>query len=129
VYVLVSGYTFSGGEECAYDFQTQKRGTLVGETTGGGANPGDFVALGHGFAAFIPDGRAINPITKTNWEHVGVKPDVTVPAAKAQQTAYAEILRTLIAEEKDSEARQELNRILARVEKGDSEKVEYPAGR
>jgi hypothetical protein len=52
-----------------------------------------------------------------------------VPAANAQQTAYAEILRTLIAEEKDSEARQELNRILARVEKGDSEKVEYPAGR
>jgi C-terminal processing protease CtpA/Prc len=129
VYVLVSGYTFSGGEECAYDFQTQKRGTLVGETTGGGANPGDFVALAHGFAAFIPDGRAINPITKMNWEHVGVKPDVTVPAAKAQQTAYAEILRTLIAKEKDAEANQELNKILARVEKGDSEKVEYPAGR
>ena len=95
----------------------------MGETTGGGANPGDFVALGHGFVAFIPDGRAINPITKTNWEHVGVKPDVTVPAAKAQQTAYAEILRTLIAKEKDAEATQELNKILARVEKA-SEKVE-----
>jgi C-terminal processing protease CtpA/Prc len=129
VYVLTSGHTFSGGEECAYDFQTQKRGTLVGETTGGGANPGDFVALGHGFVAFIPDGRAINPITKTNWEHVGVKPDVAVPAAKAQQTAYAEILRMLIAKEKDTEARQELNTILARVEKGESEKVEYPATR
>jgi hypothetical protein len=129
VYVLISGNTFSGGEECAYDFQTQKRGTLVGETTGGGANPGDFVALGHGFVAFIPDGRAINPITKTNWEHVGVKPDIAVPAAKAQQTAYAEILRTLILNSADAEARQELTTVLARVEKGEGEKVEYPAAR
>jgi hypothetical protein len=116
VFVLTSSNTFSGGEECAYDFQTQKRGTLVGETTGGGANPGDFVSLGHGFAAFIPNGRAINPITKTNWEHVGVKPDVSVPAAKAQQTAYTQILRTLILDTKDPEARRQLNTILARVE-------------
>jgi len=127
VYVLTSGYTFSGGEECAYDFQTQKRGTLVGETTGGGANPGDYLSLGHGFMAFIPDGRAINPVTHTNWEHVGVKPDVEVPAAKAQQTAYAEILRTLVAKTSDDAARQELTTILARVEKGESEKVEFAA--
>jgi hypothetical protein len=127
VYVLTSGYTFSGGEECAYDFQTQKRGTLVGETTGGGANPGDYVSLGHGFVAFIPDGRAINPVTHTNWEHVGVAPDVAVPAARAQQTAYAQILRTLIDKSTDAQARQELNTILARVEKGEGEKVEYAA--
>lgn len=125
VYVLTSGYTFSGGEECAYDFQTQKRATLVGETTGGGANPGEFVALGHGMVAFIPDGRAINPITHTNWEHVGVKPDVAVAAARAEQTAYAAILRTLIADATDPEVRQGLGTILARVEKGESEKVDY----
>jgi hypothetical protein len=77
----------------------------VSETTGGGANPGDFVSLGHGFVGFIPDGRAINPITKMNWEHVGVKPDVAVPAVKAQQTAYAEILRTLVAKTSDTESR------------------------
>jgi hypothetical protein len=125
VYVLTSSYTFSGGEECAYDFQTQKRATLVGETTGGGANPGEFVALGHGMVAFIPDGRAINPITHTNWEHVGVKPDVAVTAAQAEQTAYSAILRTLIADATDPEVRRELGTILARVEKGESEKVNY----
>jgi hypothetical protein len=37
VTVLTSSDTFSGGEECAYDFQTHQRGTIVGETTGGGA--------------------------------------------------------------------------------------------
>ncbi len=105
VYVLTSSYTFSGGEECAYDFQTQKRA--------------------NGMVAFIPDGRAINPVTHTNWEHVGVKPDVAVAADKAQQTAYADILRTLVSDASDPKARQDLSAILARVEKGEGEKVNY----
>lgn len=128
VFVLTSRRTFSGGEECAYDFQTQKRGTLVGETTGGGANPGSMVPVGHGFAVFIPSGRSINPITKTNWEHVGVKPDVEVPAAEALKTAHAVALRMIISKEKDPEERQQLEALLARVEKGEAEKPNY-AGR
>ncbi|RDS78629.1 hypothetical protein DL238_09235 [Alteriqipengyuania lutimaris] len=89
VYVLTSDVTFSGGEELAYDMQTHARGTLVGETTGGGANPGDMMPLAHGFIAFIPTGRAINPVTGTNWEHTGVVPDVAVPADRALSTALA----------------------------------------
>ncbi|OOG50262.1 S41 family peptidase [Rhodanobacter sp. C01] len=125
VYVLTSARTFSGGEECAYDFQTQKRATLVGETTGGGANPGDPVALGHGFAAFIPNGRAINPVTHTNWEHVGVKPDIAVAAAKAQQTAYVAILDTLLSNATDADQREELKHDLANAEKGESDPPNY----
>lgn len=125
VFVLTSARTFSGGEECAYDFQTQKRATLVGETTGGGANPGGVVRLAHGFIAFIPTGRAINPVTNTNWEHVGVKPDVAVPAAEALKTAHAAILRDILAREKDAEYRKRLEAILARVEKGEAEAPRY----
>ncbi len=125
VYVLTSARTFSGGEECAYDFQTQKRATLVGETTGGGANPGHPVALGHGFNAFIPTGRAINPVTKTNWEHVGVKPDVAVPAAEALKVAHTAILKGILEREKDPGYRKRLEEILARVEKGEPEAVRY----
>ncbi|MGH9865173.1 MAG: S41 family peptidase [Candidatus Acidiferrales bacterium] len=80
VYVLTSHDTFSGGEELAYDLQTQKRATLIGEVTRGGANPGGPVPLPAHFTIFVPTGRAINPITKTNWEGVGVKPDIEVPA-------------------------------------------------
>jgi C-terminal processing protease CtpA/Prc len=125
VYVLTSGRTFSGGEECAYDFQTQKRATLVGETTGGGANPGHGVALAHGFTAFIPTGRAVNPVTSTNWEHVGVKPDVAVPAAEALKAAHTAILKGILAKEKDPDYRKRLEGILARVEKGEPEPVRY----
>lgn len=125
VYVLTSARTFSGGEECAYDFQTQKRATLVGETTGGGANPGDGFALDKGFAVFIPTGRAINPITHTNWEHVGVKPDVAVPAADALKTAHAAILRTFLSTSKDPEEREYLQDVLAKAESGVVEAPNY----
>jgi hypothetical protein len=125
VYVLTSARTFSGGEECAYDFQTQKRATLVGEVTGGGANPGHPVALVHGFNVFIPTGRAINPITNTNWEHVGVKPDVAVPAAEALKTAHVAILKGILEKEKEPDYRKRLEGILARVEKGEPEPVRY----
>lgn len=125
VYVLTSARTFSGGEECAYDFQTQKRGTLVGETTGGGSNPVNWFSLGHGIVAAIPTGRAINPVTKTNWEHVGVKPDIAVPAAQALQTAHAAILRNLVSSAKDDSERTKLQRLLAMVEKGETEKPVY----
>ncbi|MBC7974864.1 MAG: S41 family peptidase [Myxococcales bacterium] len=93
VYVLTSGQTFSGGEECAYDLQTLKRATLIGEVTGGGANAGGPVKVGTHFSLFVPTGRAVNPVTKTNWEGVGVKPDIATTAAQAFDTAYLQALR------------------------------------
>lgn len=87
VYVLTSVRTFSGGEEFAYDMQVMKLAQLVGETTGGGANPGGTVPLAAGLTMFIPGGRAMNPITKTNWEGVGVIPDVAVSSENALKVA------------------------------------------
>jgi C-terminal processing protease CtpA/Prc len=88
VFVLTSSRTFSAAEEFAYDLQTRKRATIVGATTGGGANPGRPVPLPYGMTLFVPTGRAINPITKTNWEGVGVKPDVAVDADNALDVAH-----------------------------------------
>jgi hypothetical protein len=93
VYVLIGHETFSGGEECAYDLQSLKRATLVGEVTGGGANPGGPVKVAAHFAVFVPMGRAVNPVTGANWEGVGVKPDIAAPAAKALDVAYRAALR------------------------------------
>src|SRR4029078_11854074 len=83
VYVLTSKDTFSGGEALAYDVQAHKLGTIVGEVTGGGANPKGPVDLGHAMVASMPGARAENPITKTNWEGRGVQPDQSVPAQDA----------------------------------------------
>lgn len=88
LYVLTSSKTFSGAEELSYNFKTQQRATLVGEVTGGGANPGREVRINQLFAMFMPTGTAINPITKTNWEGVGVVPDVKISAEKSFDKAY-----------------------------------------
>jgi len=87
LFVLTSNRTFSGAEEFTYNMQTRKRATIIGETTGGGANPGGMMPVNDRFGIFIPTGRAINPVTGTNWEGVGVKPDVAVDASVALDTA------------------------------------------
>ncbi len=87
VFVLTSSHTFSGGEEFCYDLQTQKRATLVGEVTGGGAHPVSGHRIDDHFGIGVPFARAINPVTKLDWEGTGVKPDVAVPAADALDTA------------------------------------------
>lgn len=125
IYVLTSHHTGSAAEECAYDLQTQKRATLVGEITVGAANPGGWFPLGHGLMAFISGARAINPITKTNWEHVGVKPDVGVPASSAMKTAYVAILNDLLKESKDAHEQAGLKGILARVQSGEVQLLPY----
>lgn len=89
VFLLTSKTTFSAAEEFAYNLQSLKRATLIGEVTGGGAHPGDFHLIQEQIALFIPSGRAINPITKTNWEGTGVKPDIEVTASEALETALA----------------------------------------
>jgi len=96
IYILTSSATFSAAEEFAYDLQSLKRATIVGEVTGGGAHPMRFIDLESGFVAGIPYGKAINPITKTNWEWVGVKPDLKTPKERAFDLAYHSALENLL---------------------------------
>jgi C-terminal processing protease CtpA/Prc len=87
VYVLTSHETFSGGEEFTFDLKTQKRATIVGETTGGGAHPMQVMPAGEHFIVGVPFGRPINPVTKGDWEGTGVEPDVKVSAEDALAAA------------------------------------------
>src|SRR6202008_2878752 len=65
VYVLTSKRTFSAAEEFTYNLQTQKRATIVGETTGGGAHPTRGFPVTEHFGVGVPNARSINPVTKT----------------------------------------------------------------
>ena len=87
VYVLTATRTFSGAEEFSYNLKILKRATIVGEVTGGGAHPVAPHRIHRHFMIGVPFARAINPITKTNWEGTGVEPDVAVPAAQALEAA------------------------------------------
>jgi len=117
VYVLTSNRTFSGAEEFSNNLKVLKRATIIGETTGGGANPGDVVRLHEHYQAFIPGGRAINPITKTNWEGTGVEPDVKVPKEQALLTAQLTVLNKTLGKTKDEDLKRGLNDRIATLQK------------
>lgn len=89
LYVLVDNKTFSAGEEIAYDLQQQGRSTIIGEPTKGGAHPyktepliedtsdKDSLTFNRHFTVDVPNQKAVNPISQTNWEdgeHKGVQP-------------------------------------------------------
>jgi C-terminal processing protease CtpA/Prc len=118
VYVLTSKRTFSAAEEFTYNLKNLKRATIVGETTGGGAHPGGMQPINDHFFVFVPSGRAINPISKTNWEGTGVKPDVDVPAELALKTAHLAALKQVAEKKKDDpRATEELKKITETVQK------------
>lgn len=96
VYVLIDRETGSGAEEFAYDLQALQRATLVGQTSYGAATPGGFRPLSGGFAAFIPMQTVSNTVTGTNWEGVGVRPDIEVPAAEALTQAHRMALESIL---------------------------------
>lgn len=109
VYVLTSGRTFSAAEEFTYNLRNLERATIVGETTGGGAHPVDVHSIeGYPVRVAVPFGRAINPITGTNWEGTGVEPHVAVPAGEALARAHEMAVTALADRATDPEERRRL---------------------
>jgi hypothetical protein len=117
VYVLTSKRTFSAAEEFTYNLKNLKRATIVGETTGGGAHPGGMRKVHDHFGMFVPSGRAINPISKTNWEGTGVTPDVDVPADHALKVAHLDALKRLIETASDEQWKNNLKQAMSNVQK------------
>ena len=95
VYVLTSNHTFSAAEEFTYNLKHLKRATIVGETTGGGAHPVTEQVVNDRFRMMVPYARAENPITKTNWEGVGVVPHIETSATKALDAACADAAKKI----------------------------------
>lgn len=110
LYILTSSYTFSAAEEFTYNLKNLERATIIGETTGGGAHPVEE----HGFLNLkvgvrVPFGRAVNPITGTNWEGTGIEPDIQVPADQALEVAHLEALKELKNKIEDQDRLASLN--------------------
>ncbi len=112
VYVLTSRGTFSAAEEFTYNLKNLKRATIVGETTGGGAHPVEshFFRITDKvfFQMRLPFGRAINPISGTNWEGTGVEPDIKVPADEALDVAMLDALGAIAKGAQDEEHKASL---------------------
>jgi len=125
LYILTSSRTFSAAEEFTYNLKNLKRATIVGETTGGGAHPGGSRIVNDYFLVWVPSGRAINPITKTNWEGTGIEPHVLVPRDKALDKAHQTALEKLREKAEDEENKQRLQWALDGI-KAKLEPIEVP---
>ncbi len=111
VYVLTSRSTGSAAEEFTYNLKNLERATIIGETTGGGAHTVSYHVFDFGTfrtGLKLPSGRAISPITGTNWEGTGVTPNVEVPAGQALLAAQVQALETLHQEEADEDTKERL---------------------
>jgi len=93
LYILTSSRTFSAAEDFAYTLQQLKRAVVVGEPTKGGAHPIDVLIVDGEILTQVSIGKSINPITKTNWEGVGVQPDHEVPSSEALAAAHRMALK------------------------------------
>ena len=87
VVVLVGPDTFSGGEGLAFDLQEQRRATIVGQPTRGGAHPRIGLAVHPQLELTLPVARSVSLFTGENWEGRGIQPDVEVPTDDALDTA------------------------------------------
>nr|WP_286183334.1 S41 family peptidase [Bacillus sp. ISL-55] len=95
VFILTSMKTFSAGELFAYALKHSGRATIIGESTGGGAQPGNYHQVTPKLRLFIPSGKSISPFTGGNWEGQGVLPDYETSAEEALPIAHEKALKKI----------------------------------
>lgn len=129
LYLLTSARTGSAAEALAYTLQAARRATVIGESSGGAANPGDDFALPAGYRVFVATGSPTNPITGANWEGRGVQPDIAVDAAQALAVARSRALERIVAQRSDGaaalEARWALDALRAQAAPAAAEPADY----
>ncbi|CAH0199479.1 S41 family peptidase [Chryseobacterium sp. Bi04] len=103
IYILTSGTTFSAAEGLAYFLQQHKLAEVIGEKTGGAANPVDHFILQNQYLLLVPAGKITSLTSHTNWEHIGVLPDQEVKAENALKTAHIRILKNIVKTETKTE--------------------------
>ncbi|HMJ46629.1 MAG TPA: S41 family peptidase, partial [Ferruginibacter sp.] len=102
LYILVSKRTSSAAEAFAYTLQSFKRATIMGDTTNGEANPGYAFVLNSDMFIMIPTSVNKNVITHTNWQGVGVVPDILISSSKALDAAQGNAYKELGKSAKDT---------------------------
>lgn len=96
IYFLTSQKTFSAGEAFAYFLQERKLATVIGEKTGGAANPVDHYYIDNQYLLLVPDGKITSTYSGKNWEHTGVIPDTIVTQENALRTAHLLALQEIV---------------------------------
>jgi C-terminal processing protease CtpA/Prc len=95
LYILINRRTGSASEAYAYMLQNHKRATIVGEPSAGAANASEEYALTPFLRMSVSKAAPVSFVTHTNWEYVGVQPDLPCDPAQALTEAHRSALRQL----------------------------------
>ncbi|AZA54928.1 S41 family peptidase [Chryseobacterium sp. G0201] len=96
VYILTSNKTFSAGEALAYFLQEYKLAEIIGEKTGGAANPVKDFIIQNQYLLLVPAGKVTSSVSHTNWEHIGVTPDQETKVEDALKVAHVKALQYIL---------------------------------
>lgn len=107
-YVLIDGRSRSAAEMVAYTFEQYRLGELIGARTEGAANVSDDFPVAPGFRLSVSTGRTVQPVSKTDWEGVGVAPTVAVDPAQALEIAQLRAIDRLLPTSADGMPRFQL---------------------
>jgi C-terminal processing protease CtpA/Prc len=116
LYVLVSKRTSSAAEAFAYQLQAFKRAVVVGDTTNGEANPGYAFALTDNLWMMVPTSVNVNAVTKTNWQGIGVSPDIVIKSENALNTALSQSYKQLASAATSGEVKKRYEWLAADLE-------------
>lgn len=101
IYILVSSYTYSAAEAFAYTLKHHSRAVVIGKNTAGGAHSSLRLILTDDFVVQMPAERSEHPITGTDWERTGVKPNISIEPKLALQKAKELITSKSIMQNKN----------------------------
>ncbi|WP_299314818.1 S41 family peptidase [uncultured Aquimarina sp.] len=113
IYILVGEKTFSLAEQFAYAMKHFEKAKIVGQNSAGAAHAINFLDLNDKYAIQLPISYSIHPVTKTDWEGVGVVPDINASKSEALKVAYLNALDKLI----ESAKKAKLKTLLKRYDK------------
>ena len=93
VVALIGSATFSSGEALAYHLQSRGCARLVGQATPGAADHVTPIRVSTHVRALFPEAYVHDAVTRSNWEGVGVQPDLTCAADEALDRALDVLAR------------------------------------
>lgn len=114
---MTSKVTHSAAEAFAYELQSLKRATIVGEVSRGGAHTIARYRINEHFGVQVPVGRSINAVTKTNWQGVGVVPNIQTAAEQSLKVAHLTALKRRLEKNPTQERAGEIRKLIESLEK------------
>ncbi len=102
LFVLISQATGSAAEEFCFVLKNRGRATLVGRRTAGAGHMVAQIPVGNGFTVSVSITRVSDPLTGSEWEQVGVQPDIAVDPEQALVAAQAAALQAIASSTTDA---------------------------